>query len=117
MALTKTSKKSAIRKAWVAALRSGKYTQGFLQLKSGKGSQAQYCCLGVLCDLAVKAGVITRFNGQCGVPRPKVVKWVGLRKAKGSYKGNDLVTRNDNGASFKAIAKIIEKQPKGLFTE
>lgn len=44
------------RKAqWVAALRSGEYPQGYGALWNNKG----YCCLGVLTDLAVKAGIGT----------------------------------------------------------
>lgn len=43
-----------IKAQWTAALRSGEYQQGNGSLsKNGK-----YCCLGVLCDLAVKAGII-----------------------------------------------------------
>jgi hypothetical protein len=44
---------SEIKKAWVEALRSGEYEQGFGALNiTGK-----YCCLGVLCDLAAKRGM------------------------------------------------------------
>lgn len=47
---------NAERKAeWVAALKSGEYGQANGVLRAGDG----YCCLGVLCDLAEKAGVIT----------------------------------------------------------
>lgn len=47
-----------IKAQWIAALRSGDYKQGWkcLARKTDKGTE--YCCLGVLCDLAVKAGVI-----------------------------------------------------------
>lgn len=34
---------------WVAALRSGVYLQGILQLKSS-AETPRYCCLGVLCE-------------------------------------------------------------------
>jgi hypothetical protein len=37
-----------LRKAWVAALRSGKYTQGKHALRP---QDEQFCCLGVLCDI------------------------------------------------------------------
>lgn len=37
------------RKAWLEALRSGKFRQARGQLKSRNGS---YCCLGVLCEVA-----------------------------------------------------------------
>lgn len=49
-----------IQTQWVAALRSGKYkqTQEMLCQTDGDGNPAGYCCLGVLCDLAVTDGVI-----------------------------------------------------------
>jgi hypothetical protein len=50
-----------IRDQWTAALRSGEYQQakGFLNVKTPlPGGKAGLCCLGVLCEVAVKAGVI-----------------------------------------------------------
>lgn len=41
-----------IHSQWVAALESGQYQQGKRVLRT---SDDTYCCLGVLCDLAVKA--------------------------------------------------------------
>lgn len=49
------------RKAeWVAALRSGEYQQarGALARKDDENGTVRYCCLGVACDLAAKAGII-----------------------------------------------------------
>lgn len=43
-----------VKTLWVTALRSGEYEQGRHTLRKGD----QFCCLGVLCDLAVKEGVI-----------------------------------------------------------
>jgi hypothetical protein len=40
--------------AWVTALESGEYEQAESALKRATG----YCCLGVACELAAKAGVI-----------------------------------------------------------
>jgi hypothetical protein len=52
---TKGNKMNAnVKKLWVDALRSGTYEQGKGALCKG----GQYCCLGVLCELAVQAGVI-----------------------------------------------------------
>lgn len=45
-----------IKAQWTAALRSGEYEQGCGLLRRG----SEYCCLGVLCDLAVKAGIIPK---------------------------------------------------------
>lgn len=47
-----------IRDAWVAALESGDYVQGRNQLVSTYDGEAKHCCLGVLCELAVQAGVV-----------------------------------------------------------
>lgn len=42
-----------IKAQWVAALRSGEYQQAEGALNKG----GKFCCLGVLCDLAVKSGL------------------------------------------------------------
>ena len=43
-----------VKKLWVDALRSGEYKQTQAHLKNKQG----YCCLGVLCDIAVKNEVV-----------------------------------------------------------
>lgn len=51
-----------IKAQWTAALRSGehKQTKGRLNRTEPNGDiPAGYCCLGVLCDIAEKAGVVT----------------------------------------------------------
>lgn len=54
--------KREIAKRWAEALTSGKYkqTKGRLQRTKpgGKGEPVGFCCLGVLCELAVADGVI-----------------------------------------------------------
>ena len=42
-----------VKQQWVTALRSGEYAQGNGHLRKDD----EYCCLGVLCDIAVKAAV------------------------------------------------------------
>lgn len=108
-------------KKWVRALRSGKYKQGRHQLRSGD----QFCCLGVACDLAVKAKVIpppvkdgrTFQYGREWLGLPDAVRnWLGLRTEIGHYGSNNaLSTVNDGGKRFSTIAKIIESEPEGLF--
>lgn len=49
--------KREIKFRWVEALRSGKYRQGRNYLHDREGN---FCCLGVLCDLAVQEGVISK---------------------------------------------------------
>jgi len=44
-----------IKAQWLSALRSGEYKQGQGKLaKVAKSGEKQYCCLGVLCDIAVR---------------------------------------------------------------
>lgn len=51
------SSKEVMRK-WVEALESGDYQQGTGQLEIITHGSHRYCCLGVLCHLAVQEGVI-----------------------------------------------------------
>lgn len=50
--------KPAIKESWVKALRSGEYRQGQGHLYF----HGRHCCLGVLAELAVKAGVTTKYE-------------------------------------------------------
>lgn len=106
-----------IKKRWVEALRSGKYKQGKERLKSEQG----FCCLGVLCDLAVHDGV-GQWNGQCFTTDDKSVEYMPPQKIKdwsGLRMGVPLMTEiglsqahvlNDQGISFEKIADLIEEQ-------
>lgn len=49
-----------LKTQWLAALRSGKYAQGRMRLKSATG----YCCLGVLCDLINPKGWTRAEDGE-----------------------------------------------------
>jgi len=45
-------RRTELRKRWLAALRSGKYKQGYECLKSRSGKKkAEHCCLGVACEV------------------------------------------------------------------
>lgn len=46
-----------IKSLWVEALRSGRYRQGQSYLHSVEDDQ--YCCLGVLCEIALEQGIVT----------------------------------------------------------
>ena len=80
-----------IKAQWTTALRSGEYPQGKGTLRTEDG----YCCLGVLCDLAVKAGEIVEpvakprsginldevyyeYDGEPSVLSTPVRNWAGL---------------------------------------
>lgn len=61
--------KPEIKAAWVEALRSGSYRQGRGQLKVPAEDGDRFCCLGVLCDLATREGLVEwRWEGR-GVPK------------------------------------------------
>ena len=86
--------KPAIKAQWVAALRSGKYqqTKGRLAVVED-GKPVAFCCLGVLCDLAVKAGAVKADysapeavydDNYLSLPL-KVSTWAGLGGASNPY--------------------------------
>jgi len=54
--------KSEIKQLWIDALRSGDYEQGVGNLHQ----VGEYCCLGVLMDLACKAEIAQEFEGEDG---------------------------------------------------
>jgi hypothetical protein len=107
-----------IRTQWCAALRSGKYTQA----KAGLRRDGGYCCLGVLCDLAVKAGVLTppvqldshrwAFAGRLDLLPPVVADWAGIAEENPAVQGGGdligLAEENDNGLPFGQIADLID---------
>ena len=112
-------------KAWVKALRSGDYQQTRHALRRDNG----FCCLGVACDLAVKAGLPVELRESCGMVTyngeksglPPIVRaWLGLSEVDGYMEGfacgcYSLAYMNDHGGSFTEIADAIEEEPLGLF--
>lgn len=124
--------KQEIRDEWVKRLRSGDYEQGLGYLRHGEeGEASTYCCLGVLCEIAVEAGVIpparTGTEGHeedvwlygnenerddTGLPH-SVRMWAGVTSASGLVIDgpvSNLVVANDSEhMSFAEIADIIEK--------
>jgi len=117
MELTTDSRPAEIVKAWVAALLSGEYKQGKFYLRH----EDKYCCLGVLCELAVKAGVIvpgkpslgsadkvTVYVGETKTLPREVAWWAGVgANPQMSSTGHTLGYLNDNGMKFPDIAELI----------
>lgn len=126
-----------VKKEWLAALRSGDYSQGRNVLETTDG---RFCCLGVLCDLAKDAGVVRReeqedgsityvgrrgggvdmnrlHSSQIALPFD-VMEWAGLHQSEpevaGHYVAPDgvrargLTVANDHDMTFEQIADIIE---------
>ena len=104
---------------WVAALRSGEYKQGRGRLRS---EDDEYCCLGVLCEIAAQVGVIER---AAPPPNTSSVAWryggwhdylpmsladvVRLDTYNPTIEDVQLTNMNDEGKSFLEIADLIEK--------
>lgn len=110
------------RKAWIEALRSGKYAQGQARLKSDK-----YCCLGVACDVSGQGrwslntyvcGDGLRSVDKSAISLPEDVKnYYGLRNKHGGFADDEdsLIRCNDTKKyTFEQIADIIEREPEGL---
>lgn len=114
-----------VKALWVTALRSGDYKQGQGVLRSKlteTSTASRFCCLGVLCELAVKANVIPEaeydgFYYNYGVTEDKhsaypprvVMNWAGLRNENPRYGTDTLAAMNDNGKTFEQIADAIEE--------
>lgn len=115
--------KENVRK-WVDALRSGKYQQGktYLQTKNG------YCCLGVVCRVAIADGVeleatesefddVVYFGGSAHFLPRQVQEWLGTDTDNVEFRDENgdriLATyANDNAArnySFNDIANMLEE--------
>lgn len=116
---------------WADALESGKFSQTKGTLFDGEG----YCCLGVACVLAGKkfesddGGHFYFIKGDStsAVLPEDVMEEIGMNNPSGHIQGKknpfakagdvsdfELTTINDEGVSFKEIAKIIRKYYKGL---
>jgi hypothetical protein len=101
-----------LKNKWVKALESGKYSQGKRALKN---NQNEYCCLGVLLEVAGKKFTYGNTNQQmlCGYKQ----KWTGtlptsFQKKWGipdAVQDNCMVMNDLKGWSFKEIAKWIRK--------
>lgn len=124
--MTKASMRGEIKERWVSELRSGNYEQGKIALKSvDDDGVTRYCCLGVLCEMAVEAGVIkservTKNQGlwafgnyqTSGMP-DEVMEWAGMSGLSdlghGPWGDASLSGRNDRGHPFPEIADFIEE--------
>lgn len=126
---------AANRAKWLAALRSGAYTQTTGMLHKEDGG---YCCLGVACDLysqvdpsweweptdstdgAMHFKSKNKAEYSVGTLPVEVADWLGLSLTEGQYSveyglQRSLVLDNDDAfATFEDIADIIEREPRGL---
>lgn len=128
--------KADIKQRWIEALRSGKYKQGRSALRYPGPEGDEFCCLGVLCELAVEDGITARgedsgyaddmslFGYGNGLPSRAVQEWAGLDDSSPDVivregdapriehqHGSDLAQLNDDeGLTFEQIANVIERE-------
>lgn len=107
-----------------AALRSGDFKQGRARLRGRV--EDDYCCLGVLSELAAREGVVTSrcmvdswAYGESSAFLPLAVQlWAGMKTNYGRFGdgANDtLLDMNDCGEyTFDEIADVIEREWQNL---
>lgn len=108
--MTHAKLRPEVKAKWLAALRSGDYRQGQGLLHQISDGQHSFCCLGVLCDLAEKEGVIagrpTRdgsftpvsYDDLISIPPPGVAAWA-YDDFKGADRRSWLVRSTDQDAN------------------
>jgi hypothetical protein len=105
--------KKRVKRLWLKALRSGKYKQAQGMLKTTSGQDSRYCCLGVLCEVAVAQGVIQTYCATNGLLPDAVEEWAGLQtpdpRLGPRVDSRNASWLNDQGKSFTFIADRIEK--------
>ena len=118
------------QRAWLRALRSGKYKQGRDSLTRIVDGKEKHCCLGVLCLVAGMKGRPSfddspslaygarGYTNTTDAP-PKAMRFVALRDCNGERLDGEasLTMCNDRGKSFAWIADRIEKEPEQYFTK
>lgn len=94
-------------KRWIKALRSGKYKQGKKALRT---SNNEFCCLGVLCDVAnPQLWTGREYAGYVHLPPVSLLGKVHVD----SHTKDVLIRMNDNrNFSFHAIANYLERKLK-----
>lgn len=121
----RSSIKPEIRELWAAALESGVYIQGKGSLHVKSVNRHYWCCLGVLCDLAVKAGVVTAqrnadnfytYDGDGSILPVAVFQWAGLDGCNPVLREaayfNDAASLNDHiNITFPEIAQLVRALP------
>ena len=115
-----------IKERWVERLRSGQYEQGAVHLRATFEEVTRYCCLGVLCEVAVEDGAIPPasksgyywfYSGNStGLPK-EVSQWAGIDPLQNfgpsvtiDGRTTSLASFNDMDTPFEVIATAIEEQ-------
>lgn len=128
-----------VKAKWIDRLVNGNLPQTKSSLAKAKrdGTPTGFCCLGVLCELAVEAGVIPKpvvkkvdlgdgtgfvlsYDDNDSFLPQKVSEWAGISGSMGRFekplpyeddgRDYDLTDLNDRGKKFSTIAKVIERE-------
>lgn len=114
--------RTELAREWAEALESGDYEQGKTVLAQVTNEGKKYCCLGVLCELAIKHGIeldVTReqdnilYDERIGVLPPSVLYWADIDSEDGDVKlGDEFASElNDKmNFTFTEIAQCIRQQ-------
>ena len=118
-----------IKDAWLEALESGEFKKGKMTLKKTVRGEAEYCCLGVLCELAAReidvsineatkgnGTIYTSYNGLTySLPR-SVMEWAGMRSSQGIIPQLDtnLARINDDTDTFEQVIDVIREHWRDL---
>jgi hypothetical protein len=123
-----------IAKEWIKALRSGEYEQGRKVLCRLNNGPSEFCCLGVLCEVARRSGLeigikeiknnegyVLAYDLEWSFLPESVQNFVGMQSKTGmvtleAYGGlTSLAGLNDSKKlSFEEIANVIEHNWEGL---
>lgn len=119
---------------WIEALRDGGYRQGRGALKERprlNSEEYEYCCLGVLCELAIKQGVpvttkvndwVVEFDGYTQTLPPSVADWLGADDEQLRVYGpggpvTPIVANDARSWTFEQIADGLERFAEHLRKE
>lgn len=117
--------KKVVLDLWVKALRSGEYTQGHGTLRAtDKDGKPRLCCLGVLCEVAIKEGVplttteeeyssggtYVTYDGASAYPPESVEEWAGLTNTSGLHRHDPASWNDSDHETFETIASRLEER-------
>jgi hypothetical protein len=105
-----------VRDYWLIGIKSNTYKKGKSFLRTPEDT---YCFLGILADLSVIYGGVTRtldktsylYDGYRESLPPKTVEWAGLKNTNGytPYIGKSFTMMNDQDVSWSTMQKYVEK--------
>jgi hypothetical protein len=97
-----------IKDKWLAALKSGKYTQGYTELVTelADGKKA-FCCIGVLADITDGLTNTSMSEGEC--PYKFLENSIGIKAKENIWKTNDIKYLDETyNNDYSNVIPIIE---------